>query len=78
MIFLKKILNNDWQNLLNEEFEMEYYKNLRNFLISEYKNKTIYPHMNDIFNALKLTAYKDVKVVILGQILIMVLIKPMA
>ena len=65
--FVKKILDNDWQDLLQEEFEKEYYQNLRKFLISEYKNKTIYPHMNNIFNALKFTSYKDVKVVILGQ-----------
>ena len=64
---MKKILDNDWQDLLEEEFQKEYYQNLRKFLISEYKNKTIYPHMNNIFNALKLTPYKDVKVVILGQ-----------
>lgn len=64
---MKKILDNDWQNLLEEEFKKEYYQNLRNFLTSEYRNKTIYPHMNNIFNALKFTAYKDVKVVILGQ-----------
>ena len=64
---MKKILNNDWQNLLDEEFQKEYYQNLRKFLISEYNSKTIYPNMNDIFNALKFTPYKDVKVVILGQ-----------
>ncbi|GAA0817582.1 uracil-DNA glycosylase [Clostridium tertium] len=64
---MRNILNNDWQQLLQDEFEKDYYQNLRRFLISEYKSKTIYPDMNDIFNALKFTAYKDVKVVILGQ-----------
>lgn len=64
---MKKILDNDWQDLLQCEFEKEYYQNLRKFLIHEYRTKTIYPHMNDIFNALKFTSYKDVKVVILGQ-----------
>lgn len=64
---MKKILDNDWQDLLHCEFEKEYYQNLRKFLIHEYRTKTIYPHMNDIFNALKFTSYKDVKVVILGQ-----------
>ena len=33
----------------------------------EYKTATIYPDMYDIFNALKLTPYNDVKVVIIGQ-----------
>lgn len=67
MIFLKKILDTDWQDLLEGEFQKEYYQNLRIFLMSEYKNKIIYPDKNDIFTALKLTPYKDVKVVILGQ-----------
>lgn len=64
---MKKILDNDWQDLLGEEFQKEYYQNLRKFLIVEYRTKTIYPNMYNIFNALKLTPYKDVKVVILGQ-----------
>ncbi|MGO1370153.1 uracil-DNA glycosylase [Senegalia sp. (in: firmicutes)] len=62
-----KILENDWNDLLEDEFEEEYYLELRKFLINEYKTKTIYPNMHDIFNALHFTSYKDVKVVILGQ-----------
>ena len=64
---MTEILKNDWAEYLNEEFEKEYYQKLRNFLQDEYKTKTIYPDMFDIFNALHYTAYKDVKVVILGQ-----------
>lgn len=60
-------LNNDWKDLLNEEFSKDYYLKLREFLKKEYQTKTIYPNMYDIFNALHYTAYKDVKVVILGQ-----------
>lgn len=59
--------NNSWDILLKDEFGKPYYLNLRKFLVQEYKSQTIYPHMNDIFNALKYTDYKDVKVVILGQ-----------
>lgn len=62
-----QILKNDWQNLLEDEFKKDYYLNLRKFLINEYKTKTIYPDMYDIFNALHYTQYKNVKVVILGQ-----------
>ena len=58
---------NSWDILLKDEFGKPYYLNLRKFLVQEYKSQTIYPHMNDIFNALKYTDYKDVKVVILGQ-----------
>ena len=61
--------NNEWDNLLKNEFEKEYYKKIRGFLASEYKKKEypIYPDMYDIFNALKITDYNSVKVVILGQ-----------
>ena len=60
-------LNNDWDALLANEFAQDYYQNLRNFLKQEYATKTIYPSMHDIFNALKLTPYENVKVVIVGQ-----------
>lgn len=58
---------NDWQILLKEEFEKDYYLNLRQFLIKEYETKTVYPNKYDIFNALHYTAHQDVAVVLLGQ-----------
>lgn len=60
-------LDNDWDVILEKEFKKEYYLNLREFLKYEYKNFEIFPNMYDIFNALKLTSYKDTKVLILGQ-----------
>lgn len=60
-------LKNDWKDLLKEEFEKDYYKNLRKLLIDEYKNFIIYPKATDIFNAFNYTPYKEVKVLILGQ-----------
>lgn len=60
-------LGNSWDDILKEEFDKEYYLKLRAFLKQEYASQTIYPHMNNIFNALKYTAYEDVKAVILGQ-----------
>ena len=60
-------IGNDWDTLLDGEFSKEYYLKLRQFLKYEYTNYKIHPDMNDIFNALKWTAYKDTKVVILGQ-----------
>jgi uracil-DNA glycosylase len=65
--YMKKIFDNDWQELLEGEMEKEYYLKLREFLVDEYNTKTIYPNMHDVFNALHFTPYKDVKVVILGQ-----------
>lgn len=60
-------LNNDWDEILEGEFEKDYYKNLREFLKAEYSSKKIYPPMEDIFNALRYTSYADTKAVILGQ-----------
>ncbi|HBR31774.1 MAG TPA: uracil-DNA glycosylase, partial [Clostridiales bacterium] len=60
---------NNWDNILGGESEKDYYKQLRLFLKQEYNspNFDVYPDMNDIFNAFKLTDYNDVKAVILGQ-----------
>ena len=58
---------NDWDNILNGEFDKEYYQGLRQKLIVEYKTQRIFPGMYDIFNAMKLTSYDDVKCVIIGQ-----------
>lgn len=61
------ILNNQWANYLNVEFEKPYYQKLRDVLISEYKQFKIHPDKHDLFNALHYTDFPDVKVVILGQ-----------
>lgn len=60
-------IGNDWDAILDGEFEKDYYITLRNYLIAEYKTQIIFPSKYDIFNALKYTAYNDVKAVILGQ-----------
>ena len=60
-------LNNDWDELLKDEFKKEYYLNLREFLKKEYSTRVIYPNMYNIFEALKHTSFKDTKVLILGQ-----------
>lgn len=62
-----QIFKNDWHDLLQDEFNKDYYLKLRELLINEYKDKTVYPDKYDIFNSLHYTPYKDVKVVILGQ-----------
>jgi len=61
------ILNNDWDLLLHDEFEKDYYLRLREFLKREYRAKTIYPQMFDIFNAFRMTPYAAIKAVIVGQ-----------
>ena len=61
------VIGNDWDEIIGEEFKKDYYIRLREFLKEEYVKHTVYPDMYSIFNALKLTPYKDVRVVILGQ-----------
>lgn len=61
------MIGNSWDVLLKEEYEKDYFKKLKLFVIEEYKNKIIYPKMSEIFNAFTKTSYDDVKVVILGQ-----------
>ena len=63
----KKIIGNKWDELLADEWQKPYYQELRSFLIDEYDDVTVYPPAADIYNALRLTDYDDVKVVILGQ-----------
>ena len=60
-------LNNDWDDVLRGEFEKDYYLKLREFLKKEYFSTRVYPPMEDIFNALRLTSYENTRVVILGQ-----------
>jgi uracil-DNA glycosylase len=60
-------IGNSWDELLREQFESGYYKELREFLKYEYAHNTIYPDMYDIFNAFRATDFHSVKAVILGQ-----------
>ena len=60
-------ISGDWLPVLQEEFRKPYYKQLYEFVKSEYSTRTVYPPAGDIFNALHLTPLKDVRVVILGQ-----------
>ena len=60
------MFNNNWDIVLKDELNKDYFRELINTINNLYNEKTIYPKKEDIFNAFKLD-YKDVKVVILGQ-----------
>lgn len=62
-----QIFKNDWAQFLDAELQQPYYRQLREFLIGEYRSRVIYPDMYSIFNALHFTPYSETKVVILGQ-----------
>ena len=65
--FKKVKFGNDWDEILADEWKKPYYLELRQFLKKEYGAYRVYPDMNDIFNALKLTSFEDTRVVIIGQ-----------
>ena len=57
-----------WTDLLYQERNRDYFKHISDFVNRERAaGKTIYPQQKDVFNALKLTPFDKVKVVILGQ-----------
>ncbi|HAQ4728009.1 TPA: uracil-DNA glycosylase [Enterococcus faecium] len=64
---MKEIIHNSWQEVLSSEFSKDYYLHLREFLKKEYASQKIHPDMYHIYEALELTPYEEVKVVILGQ-----------
>lgn len=56
-----------WKEILNDDFNAQYFLVLREFLIAEKRKYTIYPPGSLIFNAFHLTPFDKVRVVILGQ-----------
>ncbi len=61
------MIGNDWDQRLEVIWKSEGFKKFMDIVENEYNTKTIYPERDNLFNALKLTPYKDVKVVIMGQ-----------
>ena len=60
-------IGNDWDTVLKDIFESEKFRNLIIKVNKEYEHNTCFPIKQEVFNAIKLTPYKDVKVVIVGQ-----------
>lgn len=60
-------IGNDWDIVLKDVFESEKFRDLIIRVNEEYKKSTCFPMKQEVFNAIKLTSYKDVKVVIVGQ-----------
>ena len=59
-------MHESWKPFLKAEFNKPYFKELSEFLHTEYENKTIFPRKELVFSAFA-TDLKEVKVVILGQ-----------
>lgn len=61
------MLQKDWQSVLSEETQKHYFQNLIQEVETEYANHICYPPYPLIFNAFNLCAFKEMKVVIIGQ-----------
>ena len=61
------MIGNDWDIVLKDEYEKDYFKKIKDIVRDEYSKKEIFPPANRVFYAFRETSYKDVKVVILGQ-----------
>lgn len=61
------MISNDWDIILKDELDKDYFINLIKRVKEEYSKKTIFPKETEIFNAFRYTPYDNVKVVILGQ-----------
>ena len=61
------MIGNDWDEILKPIWKSPGFHNFMNIVKEKYKENTCFPEYNNIFNALKLTPYSKVKVVILGQ-----------
>ena len=60
-------LHESWREVLGEEFNKDYMRQLRAFLESERQKGTVYPDDEEIFAAFNTTPFCDVKAVIIGQ-----------
>lgn len=60
-------IGNDWDIVLKDIFESTSFKDLIIKVNEEYKKNTCFPIKGEVFNAIKLTPYSNVKVVIVGQ-----------
>ena len=61
------LIGNDWDSVLKDYFESPDFQAISDYLEKAYVNEVIYPSMDNIFTAFRLTSYADVKVVIIGQ-----------
>jgi uracil-DNA glycosylase len=60
-------IEESWKEVLKDEFEKPYFKELKDFLIDEKSRYAVYPPGGLIFNAFRLTPFDKVRVVLLGQ-----------
>jgi len=64
---MPSVLPPSWNAVLADETGKPYFRDLMTFVARERQTRQIFPSDEDLFAAMRLTAYEDVKVVILGQ-----------
>lgn len=67
MAQVEPVIENSWKQVLYDEFQSEYFQDLKGFLVTEKRKHTIYPPGSDIFAAFNHTPFQKVKAVIIGQ-----------
>lgn len=60
-------IEESWKNILQAEFDKDYFKNLIDFVKTEYQTQQCFPNGKDIFAAFDHCSFHDLKVVIIGQ-----------
>ncbi len=67
MINLKNQIESSWQNILQDELKKKYFNDLEYFLNKEIRSHIVYPVKQNLFSALNLCRFNNIKVVIMGQ-----------
>ena len=60
-------IEESWRKRLQEEFDKPYFRQLTDFVRSEYAHEHVLPHGSQIFHMFNVCPFEKVKVVILGQ-----------
>ncbi len=61
------MIGNDWDTILEEEFNKQYFKELKTKIVEDYEQCTCYPPIHNVFDAFRLSSFENTKVLILGQ-----------
>ncbi|MGF7046194.1 uracil-DNA glycosylase [Paenibacillus sp. DS2015] len=61
------MFGNDWDDILQDEMKEPYFQDLQETIKKEYKEHTVYPPLDHLYEALRLTPYQETKALILGQ-----------
>ena len=60
-------IDEEWKEILTDEFQKPYFEVLKDFLVNERNRYIVYPPGPKIFEAFNRTPYSKVKIVLLGQ-----------